>query len=379
LRDPVIVAGNVSQESVLGKGDGIADVLLFGEIGNFRSVIVAADVETDDLDLVRTVFFTKRVQMRHFLDARRAIGRPKIQDQYSAGMVGDALRRSIHRGPFHIGDRLCRDIRLANVVDRDRAIRDRNRRSRVRAAKAEYGCKRDQGQERSIHQNTYSAQPVRRPDAVKILHEFRIRFILQITLTMPVYPKRILGKVEAVASTANIQEGSDAVGVAAALECGTSVRFAIGIIDTDKTISSLGIRSNGCGFMIAAAGIIRDVVVGKDLRTLKGLDSSELLQKIENALGKFPHDRRHCASTVIEALHEAFADYRRRRLEEFSGEQALICTCFGVSEKTIESAITAAGAASVSDIGRLTRAGTGCGSCQLLIQEIIDSREADML
>ncbi|HXY57437.1 MAG TPA: nitrate reductase [Methylocystis sp.] len=53
-----------------------------------------------------------------------------------------------------------------------------------------------------------------------------------------------------------------------------------------------------------------------------------------------------------------------------------ICVCHGVGAKEIESAIAAHCAADADAIGRLTRAGTGCGSCRPEIQRMLkDSAE----
>jgi NifU-like protein len=69
------------------------------------------------------------------------------------------------------------------------------------------------------------------------------------------------------------------------------------------------------------------------------------------------------------------AAYRARRIEEFQGEKALICTCFGVSEETIIGAIAENGFTEVEQVSKAYRAGSGCGSCRFLIQELIDMRD----
>jgi bacterioferritin-associated ferredoxin len=48
----------------------------------------------------------------------------------------------------------------------------------------------------------------------------------------------------------------------------------------------------------------------------------------------------------------------------------LICSCKNVSERTVRAAI-ADGAASVEDVGRRCGAGTQCGGCHLLIEELL--------
>ena len=73
----------------------------------------------------------------------------------------------------------------------------------------------------------------------------------------------------------------------------------------------------------------------------------------------------------IDAIRNALAAFRAEKISEFHGESPLICTCFGVTEEIIEA--HAATAVSVEEIGDATNAGTGCGSCRMLIQEILDA------
>jgi len=48
----------------------------------------------------------------------------------------------------------------------------------------------------------------------------------------------------------------------------------------------------------------------------------------------------------------------------------LICSCKAVSERTVRAAI-ADGASSIDDVGRRCGAGTQCGGCHLLIEELL--------
>ena len=188
----------------------------------------------------------------------------------------------------------------------------------------------------------------------------------------PVYPEKISERLRASRNRKPPGNGS-AVGVAAALKCGTNIKFYLLIDDATRKISQIAFRSNGCGYLLAAADAITEHLEGKDITELHGLNPDDLLSKIKIALGSWPQDREHCIATGADAIRNAFAEYRRSRIEEFAGESALICTCFGVSEEKIESTIRHAAARTVDDIGRLTNAGTGCGSCQMLIREIIES------
>jgi NAD(P)H-nitrite reductase large subunit len=67
-------------------------------------------------------------------------------------------------------------------------------------------------------------------------------------------------------------------------------------------------------------------------------------------------------------------DFRAFQIEEWSGEKALICTCFGVSEETIENLVKENSLETIEEVTAACNAGGGCGSCQPLIQEIIDEQ-----
>ena len=130
--------------------------------------------------------------------------------------------------------------------------------------------------------------------------------------------------------------------------------------------------------MIAAADELVEHITGKNLTDLHGLADAELNKHIQTNLGEFPTDRRECAAACIESLRTTFADHRKHQIDEFQGEKALICTCFGVSEETIESFLSEPGAVAtgritVDHITQATHAGGGCGSCRMLIQEMLDN------
>lgn len=167
----------------------------------------------------------------------------------------------------------------------------------------------------------------------------------------------------------------NAAGTGASFVCGAFVRFFLEIDVETKEIKDAKFTSNGCGFTVAAADILAEKIIGKKLTDLHGLNEQQA--EIENELGKFPAHRAHCITICLDALQQAFADFRAFYIEEFSGEKALICTCFGVAEETIEKIIRENKSETVEAVGEICSAGTGCGSCQFLIQELIDIRKAE--
>lgn len=167
-------------------------------------------------------------------------------------------------------------------------------------------------------------------------------------------------------------ERANAIGAGAAFVCGSYVRFFLEIDAREKTIRAAQFKTNGCGYAIAAADWLCEKIVGRNLKELHGL--GDLRASLEKNFGRFDASRAHCAEICFDAIARALGDFRLRSIEEFAGEKALICTCFGVSEEAVERAIDAAGAETVEEIGALTNAGTGCGSCQFLIGAMLDAK-----
>ena len=124
--------------------------------------------------------------------------------------------------------------------------------------------------------------------------------------------------------------------------------------------------------MVAAADVLAGELRTKSLKDLHGLDGNELYEVLRGQLGDFPPGRRQCADVVFEGLRNALASYRKRLLEEFQGEKALICTCFSVTEEEVVEKISTLGLTDVDDVVEVTRAGSGCGSCRMMIEELID-------
>jgi NifU-like protein len=96
---------------------------------------------------------------------------------------------------------------------------------------------------------------------------------------------------------------------------------------------------------------------------------------IELRLDGLEPGREHCPKLACDALLAAVREYSDAAREEWIGDEALICTCFFVSERTIEREIAANSLQSVAEVTRACNAGGGCGSCHQLIQEILDTHD----
>ncbi|MBX7055015.1 MAG: (2Fe-2S)-binding protein [Pyrinomonadaceae bacterium] len=189
---------------------------------------------------------------------------------------------------------------------------------------------------------------------------------------MSQYPPRI-AELSAKPGWAGIDPEADGLGVEAALGCGSIVRFSVGMDDDLGVVTSVRFNSNGCGYMVAAAEALCSRLSGIQLGDLGGLSDGELDSFVTTALGEVPKDRRQCVAVCSSAVRKAFADRRDRRAAAAFGESDLICSCFGVGEGEICGIIERIGTDSVSDVTAECNAGGGCGSCRMLIQELIDS------
>jgi NifU-like protein len=188
---------------------------------------------------------------------------------------------------------------------------------------------------------------------------------------MNFYPEKISERFHAPQNVGKLNR-ANAVGTGATFVCGVFLRFYLRIDNQSKEITEANFQTNGCGYLIASADVLAENIVGKKLNKVHELDREVLQTEIENALGRFSENRQHCLDLTLETLQNAFADFRDRQIEEYIGEKALICTCFGVSEETIENVIKQNSLETVEEVTDVCNAGGGCGSCQILIQEMID-------
>ena len=88
-------------------------------------------------------------------------------------------------------------------------------------------------------------------------------------------------------------------------------------------------------------------------------------------LGEPAEGREHCVALACEATLAAISNYSDSARQEWIGDDALICSCFGVSEQTIEIAIRRQGLRTIEAVTSVCKAGGGCRSCYPLIQDIL--------
>src|SRR5258708_7152764 len=163
-------------------------------------------------------------------------------------------------------------------------------------------------------------------------------------------------------------EDADAVADTGSLVCGGILRLSLGIdrgLAPGNLIFEAKFRAAGCSLLVKLASNLTERINGMKVGEAARLASDEA----EELFSDVPPEKRHCAALCRDGVQEAAVCYRRKTLQDWNGEEALICTCFGVSENSIEDSIRTGGLRTVEDVTRACNAGGGCGSCRTLIYD----------
>lgn len=191
---------------------------------------------------------------------------------------------------------------------------------------------------------------------------------------MSFYPPKVNQRFRAPKNAGDIVDPA-ALGTAGAPSCGAIVRLSLAIDPVDHVIRDAKFRSSGCGFAIAASSLLTEMLIGITVPEAATLlaNNGTWSNLAAEQLGEFPSGKQHCAILPRDSLAAALSNYQTTYRDHTPGEEALICTCFFVSERTIENAIRDHDLTTTAEVTRKCRAGGGCGSCHPLIAEILDA------
>jgi NifU-like protein len=158
-------------------------------------------------------------------------------------------------------------------------------------------------------------------------------------------------------------------GRSASLTCGAHLRFSIQV-DEAHLISEARFRAAGCDMLVAAASLLTERVQGMTTAEAAAVGQEPVLLS-----GQMDTANLQCLELACNALLDAVREYSNAAREDWAGDEALICTCFFVSERTIEREIQTRRLTTVAEVTRACNAGGGCGSCHQLIQEILEAND----
>lgn len=158
-------------------------------------------------------------------------------------------------------------------------------------------------------------------------------------------------------------------GRSASFACGAVARVSLQIDEAQRIVDAK-YKVAGCTALVAALSLLSERVSNKT--TAEAAALAEDLETIERGLGQAAVDRGDCVLLASEALLEAIRAYSDSARDHWEGDDALICTCFGVSERTIASEIQIRKLSTIAEVTQACNAGAGCRSCYPLIEDILE-------
>ena len=146
---------------------------------------------------------------------------------------------------------------------------------------------------------------------------------------------------------------------------GDALRLMIRL-DEDGRIADAKFQTFGCASAIASSDALIELIKGRTIEEAERLTNND----IADYLGGLPEAKMHCSVMGTEALQKAIALYRGRPFE-FEDEGAIVCRCFGVTDKLIEKVVREQNLHTVEQVTHFTKAGGGCQGCHPEIEAII--------
>ena len=173
---------------------------------------------------------------------------------------------------------------------------------------------------------------------------------------------------------ARVIEDANAVGDVGSIICGDALRLMLKIDPVTEVIEDASFQTYGCGSAIASSSARTEMLKGKTLKEAEKITNQEIV----DYLGGLPPEKMHCSVMGREALDAAIANYHGQSYENSHDDGELVCHCFGVGINKIKKAVWENHLTTVEEVTNYTKAGGGCGSCKMRIEEIIDEVWVDL-
>jgi NifU-like protein len=174
-------------------------------------------------------------------------------------------------------------------------------------------------------------------------------------------------------------ENPDGAGSAASVSCGAVLRVYLRV-DEAQRITVVRFKVVGCSYLVASCSVLSEALTGKTTGEAAVICQSPA-SLVALMVQDWPAEKENCLALASQGFVAAIRNYSDSVRDEWSGAEALICTCFGVSDKTIEAAIQTGGLRTIAEVTKASNAGAGCRSCYPLIEDILDqcAREGDVV
>uniref|UniRef100_B8HWE2 Nitrogen fixation protein NifU n=1 Tax=Cyanothece sp. (strain PCC 7425 / ATCC 29141) TaxID=395961 RepID=B8HWE2_CYAP4 len=172
------------------------------------------------------------------------------------------------------------------------------------------------------------------------------------------------------------QEAGIAVvfGEVGSIACGDALRLHLKIETTSDRILDARFQTFGCTSAIASSSALTEMIKGMNLDQALQVSNRD----IADYLGGLPEAKMHCSVMGQEALEAAIYKYRGIEVQHHEEDEgALICSCFGISDAKVRRVILENDLTTAEQVTNYVKAGGGCGSCLVEIEDLIAEVERE--
>lgn len=159
---------------------------------------------------------------------------------------------------------------------------------------------------------------------------------------------------------------ANATGDVGSIVVGDALRFYIQV--KDERITAAKFQVFNCHDQVGPSSALTELAVGRTL------DEAALLGPMDLCTHLGGLDPAHLPARLWarEGLRAAVAAYRGEEIDCDVELDPLLCRCHGIPADTVRQSITVMGLTTPDEVVNATGAGSGCGSCRVDLQPLID-------